>query len=256
MHSLAESDAALALTILRGVHIASTQRASYLQTESMIQFLRACVNLEQLELRGEGLDGESDMHDPDAIYAPANFDLPKLTLLSVLHAPFSPILQAFARAELASLCAMTITIHADYAMTSDASRILNAHSSKLTTLTFSPGEAWPSTTTHTPESILDMCSQLRYLSLATIPDSLSPPTIPSPLVILSIPRPTMEFLNRVVEPLMPSLREVRIREVRYLSKAMGMGAAKAGSSAIILEWRRRLSRRGVIVLDAVGRSGP
>ncbi|CAG7853688.1 SubName: Full=Uncharacterized protein {ECO:0000313/EMBL:CCA73627.1} [Serendipita indica DSM 11827] len=256
MHTLADSDAALSLTILRGVHIPSTQRASYLQTESLVQLLRSCVNLEQLELRGEGLDGDGDMHDPDAIYAPANFDLPNLTLLSVVHVPFSPIIQALARAELASLCAMTITLYADYAKTSDASKLLDAHATKLTTLTFSPCEAWPSTTTHTPEDILDMCPRLRYLSLAIIPNSLSRPTVPSPLAILCIPRPTIEFLNRIVEPLMPSLREVRIREVRYLSKAMGMGAAKAGSSAIILEWRRRLSRRGVIVLDAVGRSGP
>jgi hypothetical protein len=52
------------------------------------------------------------------------------------------------------------------------------------------------------------------------------------------------------------LREVRIREVKYLRRSMGAGAASTGSSAIMLEWRRRLLRRRVIVYDALGRDGP
>lgn len=79
---------------------------------------------------------------------------------------------------------------------------------------------------------------------------------PHPLRTLSIPRPTPELLSRVVEPIFRELREVHVREVRYLRRGMGKGAEGAGSSASMIEWRRRLARRGVKVLDALGKDGP
>ena len=79
---------------------------------------------------------------------------------------------------------------------------------------------------------------------------------PHPLRTLSIPRPTPELLSRVVEPIFKDLREVHVREVRYLRRAMGKGAEGAGNSASIIEWRRRLARRGVRVIDALGKDGP
>jgi len=79
---------------------------------------------------------------------------------------------------------------------------------------------------------------------------------PHPLRTLSIPRPTPELLSRVVEPIFKELREVHVREVRYLRRGMGKGAEGAGNSASIIEWRRRLARRGVRVIDALGKDGP
>lgn len=79
---------------------------------------------------------------------------------------------------------------------------------------------------------------------------------PHPLRTLSIPRPTQELLSRVVEPIFKELREVHIREVRYLKRGMGKGAEGAGNSASMTEWRRRLARRGIRVIDALGKDGP
>jgi hypothetical protein len=79
---------------------------------------------------------------------------------------------------------------------------------------------------------------------------------PHPLRTLSIPRPTPELLSRVVEPIFKELREVHVREVRYLRRGMGKGAEGAGNSASIIEWRRRLARRGIRVIDALGKDGP
>lgn len=79
---------------------------------------------------------------------------------------------------------------------------------------------------------------------------------PHPLRTLSIPRPTPELLSRVVEPIFKELREVHVREVRYLRRGMGKGAEGAGNSASMTEWRRRLARRGVRVIDALGKDGP
>jgi len=79
---------------------------------------------------------------------------------------------------------------------------------------------------------------------------------PHPLRTLSIPRPTPELLSRVVEPIFKELREVHIREVRYLRRGMGKSAEGAGSSASMTEWRWRLARRGVRVIDALGKDGP
>ncbi|KAG8800399.1 hypothetical protein FRC16_002955 [Serendipita sp. 398] len=248
MQALADSEIVSALKDLRGIHVPAPPNYSFLQIESLTHLLRSCYMLRHLELIGSGLDNDTDILDEDTVYCPASFSLPHLRSLCILHIPYSPILQVLSRAELPELRLLTISIYADKEK-SDANAFLKVHGSNLTHLTLSA-------TKHTLENLLVLCSSLRYLSLPTIPTAMMRPITPSPIAILSIPRPTMEFLNGVVEPFLTSLRQVHIREVRYLRRGLGVGAANTGSSAIILEWRRRLARRGVTVLDAQGRSGP
>jgi hypothetical protein len=256
MESLADSQTVRHLKHLQGVHVPSYPHASVHHSEALTSLLRSCINLQHLELLGSGLDQDSDFPDLDVVYSPPQVVLPHLVRLSVLHIPFSPVLHALSRAELPNLRALTISIYHDVDG-SDATRFLEAHAANLTTLTLAPAQTWPPTTTQIPTNILAMCPNLRYLSLPSTLTLESPPAdAPSKLTILSVPRPTMEFLKDVIEPLLPTLREIRVREVKYLNKSMGIGAAGAGSSAVILDWRRRLARRRVIVLDAVGKTGP
>ena len=257
MQSLADSQTVRVLKQLRGIHVPSHPHGSVHQSGALTSLLRSCVNLQHLELLGSGLDADADFPDPEAIYSPSQITLPHLQSMSILHIPFSPVLHALSRAEIPSLRALTISIYLDVEG-SDATKFLESHGENLTTLTLALAQTWPPTTTQIPTNILVICPNLRYLSLPTTPPSLAltPPPIPSKLAILSVPRPNMEFLRDVIEPLLPSLREIRVREVRYLKKAMGVGAAGAGSSAVMLDWRRRLARRRVIVLDALGRDGP
>ncbi|KIM23790.1 hypothetical protein M408DRAFT_332154 [Serendipita vermifera MAFF 305830] len=255
MQSLGDSQAIRSLKDLRGIHV--PPHGYFHQSEALTSLLRSCANLRHLELLGSGLDADAELPDPEVVYSPPQITLPQLHSMSILHTPFSPVLHALSRAELPSLRALTISIYVD-AEGSDATRFLEAHGENLTTLTLAPAQTWPPTTTQIPTNVLVICPNLRYLSLPTTPVSLAltPPAEPSKLTILSVPRPNMEFLRDVIEPLLPSLREIRVREVRYLKRAMGVGAAGAGSSAVMLDWRRRLARRRVAVLDALGKDGP
>jgi hypothetical protein len=259
MQSLADSQTAGCLTNLRGVHIPSHPHASVQQSEALTSLLRSCINLQHLELLGSGLDPDSDFPDPEVVYSPPQMALPHLRSMSILHIPFSPVLHALSRAELPNMRALTISIYLGVDG-SDATRFLEAHAANLTTLTLAVAQTWPPTTTQIPTNILVICSNLRYLSLPSTPKTLTleapPADSPSKLTILSVPRPTMEFLRDVIEPLLPALREIRVREVKYLNKSMGIGAAGAGSSAAILDWRRRLARKRIVVLDALGKTGP
>ena len=259
MQSLADSQTVRNLKQVRGIHVPSHPHASVHQSEALTSLLRSCVNLQHLELLGSGWDPDTDLPDPEVVYSPPKIALPRLQSMSILHIPFSPVLHALSRAELPNLRALTISIYTEIDG-SDATRFLEAHAANLTTLVLAPAQTWPPTTTRIPTNILIICPNLRYLSLPSTPTSLAleppPAEAPSKLTVLSVPRPNTEFLRDVIEPLLPALREVRVREVRYLTKSMGTGAAGAGSSAAMLDWRRRLSRRGVVVLDAIGRNGP
>ncbi|THV01463.1 hypothetical protein K435DRAFT_655416, partial [Dendrothele bispora CBS 962.96] len=73
----------------------------------------------------------------------------------------------------------------------------------------------------------------------------------SPLEILTLPRPTHTSftLLRTVLPTTPNLRAVRARDVQWLRKGMGLRAMEAGVQGEMSEWRRKLTRRGVRVVD-------
>ena len=78
-----------------------------------------------------------------------------------------------------------------------------------------------------------------------------------PLQILSIPRPDARFLS-VLEsllPKLPGLKVVRARDIRWLRAGMSSHAREAGVQGEMREWRRRLARRGISVLDATWTPG-
>jgi hypothetical protein len=255
LQALGDSDAAFYLKRLTGVHIPCHQNVSFPHTEAFTNLLRACVNLKHLELVGTGLDLEEDLPDPDAIYSPHPISLPNLVSMSIVHVPFSPILQALVRAEMPSFRSLTISVYSQVE-TSDATKFLCAHAGKVVNLTLIPAQTWPSSLTLVRPDILNLCPNLRSLYLPTMPQKLEKPETPSQVVILSVPRPTLEFLSSVIDPMMPHLRQVQVRELKYVSIRAGHAAANAGNNRIMLEWRRRLGLRGAVVLDAVGRTGP
>jgi len=316
MSSIADSETALSLIHLTGIHVpASTQpRARASLEDPLTNLVRCCVNLRHIELLGTGLDVDSDVEDgPDTITV-HGVNLPYLQSMAILHVPYCPLLRTLANSELPSLRALTISLYTSAPHT-DSTKLFDVHASKLTGLTLFTAQTWPPTSTHAPPDLLLKTPNLHYLSLPSSahrliapatnininrPNESTPPTSPSPpasegipassspsailasssssissspmrdrstsrdrvslsphpLRTLSIPRPTQELLSRVVEPIFKELREVHVREVRYLRRGMGKIAEGAGNSASITEWRRRLARRGVRVIDALGKDGP
>ena len=309
MGSIADTETALSLVHLTGIHVPATQPRTRASLEDpLTNLIRCCVNLRHIELLGTGLDVDSDVEeDPDTTTQGIN--LPYLQSMAILHVPYCPLLRTLANSELPSLRALTISLYTSAPHT-DSTQFFDAHASKLTGLTLFTAQTWPPTSTHAPPDLLVRTPKLVYLSLPSsahrlvapatriinhviestpysptsdgIPASSSPSTLrassspsfssspmrarsashdriissPHPLRTLSIPRPTPELLSRVVEPIFKELREVHVREVRYLRRGMGRGAEGAGNSASMTEWRRRLARRGVRVIDALGKDGP
>ena len=105
-----------------------------------------------------------------------------------------------------------------------------------------------------PTTLLHTCPRLRHLSLESPLPTLTICSIypKHPLQILSIPRPDAEFLS-VLEsllPKLPGLKAVRARDVRWLRPGMGAHAQEAGIQGEMRDWKRRLGRRGIQVLDA------
>jgi hypothetical protein len=71
------------------------------------------------------------------------------------------------------------------------------------------------------------------------------------LRVLTIPRPNARFLREleVLLPHLPSLGVVRARTVRWLRAGVSGKALEAGVQGEMHEWRRRLARKGVRVVD-------
>jgi hypothetical protein len=271
MTSIADTETALSLVHLTGIHVpASTPpRARASLEDPLTNLIRCCVNLRHIELLGTGLDVDSDVEEGPDIITPQGVNLPYLQSMAILHVPYCPLLRTLANSQLPSLRALTISLYTSAPHT-DSSKFFDAHASKLTGLTLFNAQTWPPTSTHAPPNLLLKTPNLVYLSLPSsahrliAPTRPPPPAVegilvpssPHPLRTLSIPRPTPELLSGVVEPIFRELREVHVREVRYLKRGMGRGAEGAGSSASMTEWRRRLARRGVRVIDALGKDGP
>lgn len=256
LESLADAEVRLSLTYISGLRIPSTVEESPLLADAIIDFIGACPNIHCLELIGTGMDLEADIFGSSSSFDTKLLQhsvLPNLESLSIQNGAHSPIVHALCNAELPMLKRLTISLSKDE-VPSEASAFLTTHAHKLEALTLTPAQTWPSIIAPIPNDILILASSLQYLSLPVTTTALLAPESAHPLRTLSVPRPTMEFLNQVI-PFFPSLREIRIRDVRYLRSGMGRSALGAGSSAIILEWKNRLARRRIKVLDSLGRDG-
>ncbi|KAJ7110361.1 hypothetical protein C8R43DRAFT_165613 [Mycena crocata] len=255
MESLGQREGAVHIRALEGIsHIPFGSPAE----EPLTQLLRCCPNLEELEIIGRGLDpAEMDLSSQTSelvlsdSFVPLN--LPFLRTLTVLSIYSSSLLESLLRSPLPALRKLTITPFDDVPA-SLTSLFIEVHGAPLRSLLLFTPKSWPTRLHPSPQTLLCTSPTLRHLSVEKpLPSHLLlPPENTHPLQILSVPRPDTEFwvvLERLL-PRLPALCAVRARDVRWLRKGMGLRAQEAGVQGEMREWRRRLLRRGIRVLDA------
>lgn len=225
--------------------------------DHLVQLLRFCENLEELEIIGQGLDPAEQEFSLHAMEVPAQQDflplnLPHLRIITLLSMYSSPVMLALLLSPLRSLRKLTITPYDDIPYpTSHVSQFISTHGECLNSLLLFTPKSWPTRLHPSPHTLLESAPHLRHLSLESPLPSRIILNGPHPLQILSVPRPNPEswdMLERLI-PNLPALCVVRARDVRWLRKGMTVKAQEAGVQGEMREWRRRLSRRGIRVVD-------
>lgn len=234
-------------------------KAMYQQHQDpVLRLLRACDNLQELELVSPHRLGGEDEEDDDEWPVPEGsepelHDMLELLRLDTLHLslrPSSAIITLLCRSPLPAL--QRLTIAGELAIATD---LLSAHGSALRALALSEGLA---TSDHAPEeycppNLLALCGSLRHLVLPCSAPKLDPVRgVQHPLVTLSIPRPTPDFLRSLEAGLFPALRVVQLRETRWLPRGVAGVARRTGVAGEMARWRTRLGRMGIRVLDIAG----
>ncbi|KAJ7597380.1 hypothetical protein C8J56DRAFT_919927 [Mycena floridula] len=219
--------------------------------DSLLTLIRSCRNLEELEVIAQGLDpSELDTSNQDQLFSPCEaLDLPHLSVLTLISDYASPLLSALLCSPLPSLRKLTMSPYHD--VSSSVSQMVTTHGNGLKSLLLLTPKSWPTKLHPSPSNLLQGCPNLRHLSLELPVPALVLTTSHS-LEILSIPRPTAHswaVLERLL-PRLPVLCAVRARDVRWLRKGLNSRAQESGVQAEMREWRRRLARRGVRVLDS------
>jgi hypothetical protein len=232
--------------------------------DPFVQLLRVCVNLEQLEIIGAGLDN-TDLESPFDVELPmvAPLHLPHLQSLTLLSMPCSSLMYALLHSPLPCLQTLMLTPYDDVPFPiSLSSHFLETHGQHLRALSLVTPNSWPTHFHPSPTTLLHTCPNLRRLSLEyplpalTIP-SKTPLTFPAsslpafPLEILSIRRPSSDFWATLegLLPFLPSLKIVQTRGVRWLRHGMNSRAQEAGIQGEMKAWERCLARRGIRLLD-------
>ncbi|KAJ6601275.1 hypothetical protein DFH09DRAFT_1127332 [Mycena vulgaris] len=255
MESLGHRQGAVNLRALEGI---SYIPSGLPMEEPLTRLLRCCPNLEGLEIVGQGLD-PAEMDAPfqnTELLLPDSFvplNLPSLRTLAILSVHSSSLLLSLLLSPLPSLQKLTITPFDDVPAAL-SSQFISTHGTSLRSLLLFTPKSWPTRLHPSPHTVLRTSPTLRHLSLEKpLPSRLElPPDNSHPLQILSVPRPDADFwvvLERLL-PHLPGLCAVRVRDVRWLRKGMGLRAQEAGVQGEMREWRRRLLRRGIRVLDA------
>ncbi|CCL98096.1 uncharacterized protein FIBRA_00090 [Fibroporia radiculosa] len=252
--SLSSRSEVVHLRVLKGLMLPTSAQV---EEDAFVALLRACVNLEELSVVGSGLElADLDMPSESDIplYIPP-LNLPHLKKLVLLSMPSSPLMYSLLHSPLPSLNHLTITPYDDdFVPMSLVHQFLQAHGRTLTSLHLFTVKTWPAVFLPSPPAILQTCPNLHHLSLENpVPVlALSKTDPPHPLQILSIPRPFPEFLAILdaLLPQLPSLKTVRARDVRWLRPGMSLRAQNAGVQGEMLEWRRRLARKGIEVVDS------
>lgn len=262
--SFANRDGIQNIRVLRGIQLETSSR---LHGDSFVELLRACTRLEELEVVGTGVDvGElfadhAIPTDPPPSFYPLH--LPFLRKLAALSMPSSPTLFALLYSPLPAIRHLTLTPYDELSVPSTlVPQFIAHHGDKLTSLHLYTVKQWPTTLFPSPPALLDICPSLRHVSLELpLPLLTLSNSEKHELEILSIPRPKQDFwfvLERLL-PKLPSLRFVRARDVKWLRDGMSDRAQQAGVQGEMLLWRKRLTRRGIHLLDAdwrVGSSSP
>ncbi|KAG5639562.1 hypothetical protein H0H81_012233 [Sphagnurus paluster] len=256
MESLGDRESVLNLRALEGISHDPGHMASWDQ-DPFIRLLRRCENLEELHVIGQGLDPtELEFTFPDNEDFPSEsfqpLELSKLRTITLLSMHTSPLMMVLLFSELPSLRKLTLTPYDDIPYPSSlVSHFIVIHGENLRSLLLFTPKSWPTRLHPSPYTLLDTCPNLRHLSLE----------YPLPglrfsghrtLRILSIPRPDADFW-KIIERLLPQLPHLcalRIRDVRWLRKGMNSIAQTAGIQGQMREWRKRLARKGIQLLDA------
>jgi len=228
-------------------------------SHSALELLARCEYIEQLELVNDA-GPQADhtvmfgLEDP-AIFTSfpgPHLHLPHLTFL-YLHTPSpTPLIAALLRTPLPSLLHLMITPYNDSPSPCIYS-ILAAHGNNLVTLHFNSPKHWPTTLGPHPSTILSTSPHLRHLSLDyPLPMLAVPAGTQHPLQVLTIPRPNARFLYELeaLLPRLPSLAVVRARNVRWLRSGVAGKALEAGTQGDMHDWRRRLARRKIRLVDS------
>jgi hypothetical protein len=257
--SLAGREGSVYLRCLEGIsYIPSPDSSVTDSNDPLVQLLSCCVNLEELEIIGPGLDPtEFEFSAPESTehsyIKPLNLQhLHTVTLLS-MHS--SPLMFALLNTPLPALRKLTLTPYDDIPYPASlASQFISTVGHSLRSLLLDTPKSWPTRLHPSPVTLLRTCPNLNHLSLENPLPTLSVhPLLQShPLRILSIPRPKSDYW-RILEgylPHLPHLIIIRARDVRWLRRGMTLHAQGAGVQGEMREWQRRLSRRGIKVLDA------
>ena len=230
----------------------------------LVQLLASCSSLEELEVVGPGLDStdlETSAFTDEEIPLPATFkplNLPRLHTMTLFSLHSSPLMFILIHSSLPALRKLRVTPYDDIPYPASlVSRLIAAHGSSLRSLLLETPKSWPTRSHPSPITLLHTCPDLSHLSLENPLPDLSMPsddraTKPHPLRILSIPRPKADYWRTLEKyiPHLPNLTVVRARDVRWLRRGMTLHAQGAGVQGEMRDWRRRLARRGITVLDA------
>lgn len=267
--SLSHRDGSSNIRVLAGIHYDPFIYSAVATGEDpFVQLLRVCVNLELLEVTGIGLDDtdlESHFDNTESIKTPhiaAPLYLPYLRSLTLLSMPSSLLMYALLHSPLPRLRTLSLTPYDDIPFPASLSSLfLETHGQHLRAISLFTPKSWPTHYHSSPTTILHTSPHLKHLSLEyplpaltitfqTPLTGVSSPLI-LPLQILSIPRPSSDFwvtLERLL-PFLPSLQVIRMRDVRWLRHGMTSRAQEAGIQGEMREWDRRLTQRGIRLLD-------
>lgn len=254
--SLCNRDGNERLKSIKGLKLVS---ASVDHDDPFLGLLRCCPNLEQLEFTGSGIEPLL-IDSPDSItdmrhIQPKPLHLSQLRKLSMVAMHCSPVMFALLHSALPRLSHLTVTPYDGAAIsTSLVPQFIDIHGAKLSSLHLFAPKSWPTMLFQSPANLLHSCPNLYHLSLENpLPILTIPSTLDKhPLHILSIPRPIPEFLL-VFEPLfakLPNLQIIRSRDVQWLRTGMSPRAMEAGVQGELRQWRQRLARKGINVVDS------
>lgn len=256
--ALAAREGSIYLRCLEGISYVPSADSSVTDGDPLVQLLRCCVNLEELEIIGPGLDPtEFAFVAPDSAENPCirALDLQHLHTMTLLSMHSSPLMFALLNTPLPALQKLTLTPYDDIPFPASlASQFISTLGYSLRSLLLDTPKSWPTRLHPSPATVLHTCPNLTHLSLENPLPTLSVPSILAshPLRILSIPRPKSDYW-KILEgylPHLPHLRIIRARDVRWLRRGMTLHAQGAGVQGEMREWNRRLCRRGIKVLDA------
>ncbi|KAI0253818.1 hypothetical protein BJV78DRAFT_1274337 [Lactifluus subvellereus] len=230
-------------------HCPRLEQLDIVCTDAINPELESVIDLDLSSLRDE--EGAGSLPPP--------LHLPYLRSLCLSAVPICPLFLTLLRTPLPALRHLMVTPCSDQ-HTSQLSTLLSVHGCNLISLRINTPRHLPTSTGDpSPSPVLTSCPELHYLALdhplpvvLTLPaqaQGVSPH--PHPLRVLTIPRPSARFLREVevLLPCLPALTVVRARAVRWLRAGVSGKALEAGVQGEMHEWRRRLARRGVRLVD-------